>query len=326
MPSLPLSSAWLAVPLLLVAPRADEVTFGVAAGSTVTKTFDIVLQAELEESKFVVGDQEFPSEMEMTVESKTRLVFSDQYREMGEGRPKVLARTFDELTSSESQTVTSPMGDDEVSREETSELEGKTVVFTWSDEGDAFEPKFDGDDGDAKLLEQLVEDVDLRALLPGKEVAEGDTWDIGAKAFAQVFDPSGDVELRSEDEDESDEAMSDEIAANFTGKATGTFTGFREEEGARFAVIALRAELSTYGERDDDGGKERLEVELEVEGELLWHVAARRAHALHLAGPTKLSMTQGGSGETEDGATIEFQQSFLLAGTMTVDATWVAAE
>jgi hypothetical protein len=323
------STVLLALPLLFLSPRADEVTFGVAQGAKVTKTFEIDYSLELEELKFSFNDQEhtLDDDLEMNVESKTRIVFTDAYREMGDGRPKVLARTFDELTSTEKQSGSSPAGDHDEAREEESDLEGATVVFTWSDEESRFERKLEGESkAGEELLGDLVEDADLRGLLPGRAVAEGDTWEIAAMELAHVFDPSGDVALRSDEDDESDEEMQDELVRNYSGDAKGTFKGYREEDGVRVAVLALEADIVTYGDREKEEGEERFDVSLEVEGELLWDVAAKRAHSLSVTGPARLTVKQTGSVEGDGGQEIELVQTMLLGGTMTVHATWKPAE
>ena len=121
----------LALPLLAFAPAREEVAFHVAAGTKLTKTFEQKLSVALDEMRMSQDGEDVPhdamGDLEMKIESTTKVVFTDHYREMDEARPKVLARSFDELAGSKTESITAEGESQDETRDETSVLEGKTV-------------------------------------------------------------------------------------------------------------------------------------------------------------------------------------------------------
>jgi hypothetical protein len=332
------SLALCSLPLVLLAPRDTTLAFRVGADAKVTKTFESKLELELESMIMRQDGEDVPMDgegaMEMSVVSSTKLVFADHYREMGAGRPKLLARTFDTLEGKEERKQ-SQFGESEgETRDETSELEGKTVLFTWKEDEERYQAQFEGDGGDSALLVGVVEDTDLRAFLPPKSVAEGDTWSVDAAAFDALVNPGGDVKLVSEDDCEDSDENAEELRKNISGKIAATFKGTREEGGATLAVIQLECEVATFsdgalgGEDEQEEGveaKERLDIALELKGEILWNVAAGRAHSLALDGDAKVLLTYDIRGEYE-GETFSFVQVLTLTGPSTFAATWAQAD
>jgi hypothetical protein len=263
--------------------------------------------------------------MELDLSARTRLVFVDHYREVAEGRPKELARTYEELTSEETHRVSVGGETEEQDREEASELEGATVVFSWSEEAGGFEPRFEGDGGDAELLEDLVEDCDLRAFLPGREVAEDEGWSVEAAAFDALFNPGGDVGLESEEDDQDSEERNDQLREHLSGEIRATFKGLREEGEERVAVIALACDVATYSEIEttEEGvtSRERFEMSFDLEGEILWRVAGGHPRSFAVEGPVAMTMKQETEGEYE-GESFSFSQTLALGGTARSAGTW----
>ena len=321
------------LPLLASAPAADEVTFHVAKGAVVEKTFAHTLDLELEEMKVSFGDEEIsPDDLggfEMSVETSGELVFVDEYREMGDGRPKLLARKFKNLQYEENQSTTTDGESEDKSSEEESELEGKTVLFAWDDDEDAWKRTYEGDEAAAELLDPLIEDVDLREFLPGKSVSTDDSWDVEAKLFDHVLSPGGDLGMRSEDDDEESEEFERQISENMGGEVKVTFKGLREEDGVRVAVLAVEAQIKSFGEqsKDEDEAQQtrRYELDAGFEGEILWDAAKGRPHSYSLSGTTKVRFVDS-SAMDHGGEHFEMSQTILLSGPSKITGAWTSVE
>jgi hypothetical protein len=90
----------------------------------------------------------------------------DEYRRVGDGRPLLLRRTFEEAPSP---------------------FAGTSVVFTWVPEEGAYGKYYDAREASESALRDLTEDLDLRALLPASAVAVGDTWTASAAGLRDVL-------------------------------------------------------------------------------------------------------------------------------------------
>lgn len=239
-------------------------------------------------------------DIKINIEESSRFEITDEYVALKDGKPRKLKRSFDKLSGKMAQTVDMPEdgeghgGKKDENKARTSELEGKTVVFTLGDDGE-YKTEFEDGKGDAKLLEHLDADMDLSGLLPGDEVAEGNSWEIDAKVFhAAIGNPGGDLKLKAEgDDDDSD--FDEQFAENAKGKAKGTYKGTREVDGHKCAVIELEAEIKTQASKDksSEGGHSgvmTLELEFEISGELLWDSEAGHFRSCELANKLKFSM------------------------------------
>jgi hypothetical protein len=281
---------------------SDAPRFAVEEKSSLAKTFES--RTKLESSAFrifVEGHDEPihpPGDLHVSVESTDRIDVTDEYVAMGKGRPSKLSRTFDKLEATEIQHARSDEGgedadeggDHEKHRE--SALEGKTVLFTWNDDSESFAAHFPKDEGDAALLEDLVEDMDLRSLLPKGKVAEDESWDLDPKALDLVFNPGGDLKLKDEDgSDDSDDGIDKAIRKNMGGKAHGTWKGVSEEGGKKLGTIAITADLVSEGDVDSKGeipGKTHFKLKLDLEGELVWDLAGGHFRSFHIGGKVEL--------------------------------------
>lgn len=314
-------------------PRDEPLKAQVAAGAKFTKTFEERRELELESARSIVDGEETPSDelddFEMSIEASKKLVFTDHYREAGEGRPKVLARSFDSLASTRKRSMSFGDQSNEDEDEESSELEGKTVLFTWDGEEERYEPTFVDGGGDEALLERLNEDTDLRAFLPGKSVAEGDSWSVPPEAFDAIFYPGGDVALVSDAESEQASERSAQLRKNLGGEIKATFKGTREEGGVRLAVVRLVCEITSHAElessEDSIESQERFVLKLELEGELLWDLAAGHLSSYRLEGDARVDVTHASSGEYE-GESFSFEDSMSFAGTTSYECVWTSAD
>lgn len=247
--------------LLSFSSTADRVAFSPETGLSVTRTIENVVTMDLEDFVMDVDGQDMTAMMggipEMSMTNTTSVTVTDEFLEMAEGRPAKLKRTFDSIAN-ESIVDVSMMGEGET--QETpmnSELEGAEVVFTWDTEAGEFVATWadEDDDRDTDMLEGLEEDMDLRALLPGRDVEVGESWDIPLDALLSLVMPGGNLGFEPEGMDEFDADMdlgeieelmnsmmddyADAMESLFDGERKATYQGMREDEGTKYAVISL---------------------------------------------------------------------------------------
>lgn len=319
----------LALPLLAAtrpatAPVADTPRFAVEEGTVLKKVFEQSFDITLDSFTMSVDGNEMATDgfdLSMEQGSKERVELSDTYVSMLAGKPGKLKRTFSVLTGSSVSETSSMQGDETKEDEESSELEGQTVVFTWDEDAEEYATSFHESDADEDLLDDLEEDTDLRAFLPKGEVAEGDTWEIKASAFAALFSPGGDVKLVGEnDEDDDEEGLDEQFEENLSGEVTATFKGTRDADGVKVAVIEIAGELSSEAEEEvDEGpgeGSMTASIDFDVEGQLLWNLKGGHFASLELS--ATIDMTMNTEMTIQD--THEMQQSMNFTGSLTFNA------
>ena len=303
----------LAPAFLAFSARGDDVAFGPAEGTTLSKRIENAYDITLDDMVMVMGGQEMDASMmgmEMSTSTRMVVAVTDKYVKVGDGRTTRLERTFDEANSNTSVSTSSMMGEQDIETPASSALEGLTVVFSWDAEEGAYRAEFaEGSDGDEDLLEGLIEDLDLDELLPGQEVSEGDTWEIEAGALRPAFVPGGSISIEPEDMDEMMGGMGggpqpsqDKMLGDIEGEVTGEYKGMRDEDGTRVAVIALTVDVSSSRDLTElmedmmdniDTGEMEMEMEMQAfdmefmfegEGELLWNSETGLIHSLSLTG------------------------------------------
>jgi len=307
----------VSVPLLALSPTREELRFSPASDTEVTKTFVIHGNWSSDEVTLDVSDGR---DADIMIEAEwTRSVeVTDTYVSASEGRPTELRRTFEEI-GDELQYELEVEADgfefsEAPSGERTSELTGEIVSFTWDDEDESYRVAFVDEDADEDLLENLVEDMDLRALLPEDEVAEGDRWEPDAAAVAALFLPGGDLSF--ETDVASDGTPPEILIAGLApalltdldlligtlddGEVKAVYSGTREEDGERLAVIELEVEFETSRDVSEvmqamleplseelpgiELERADLEFTFEGEGRLLWNLSAGHVHSFELEG------------------------------------------
>ena len=346
-----LSALLLAAPAVALLRHGDpeRVVFGPAAGSKLTKTFVNSMDLELDDMSMLMNGEPAPfmDNMEMHMKSTATITVTDTYSELGEGRPKKLLRAFDEIgTDIEMDMSVEVMGqaqEQSPTGTGTSKLTGKTVQFELADE--AYQTSFpEGEEGDPELLKGLVEDMDLRVMLPGSGSASvGDSWDIDLHGLVDVLAPGGDLKMDIEMEGDDmmgagvDPSMGSNLREYFgemiDGSAKGTLTEVREAGDARVAVIDLAIEIDTsadmsefmmeqMGEQVPEGievslSRADVEFELELKGQLLWNLTAGHVHGLELEGTStvasdvEMNMDAGGQA-------MDMEMSMEMSGAMAV--------
>ena len=299
-----------ALALASFASGPDEVRYAPEKGLKVTRTCETSGEFELgAESVTVDGEERLDpakkSRGSLSIEEK--FVVSDELVAVGSGRPEKLARTFDELH--QQQTASETRFDGEVMEQTqklTCDLEGKRVVFTWNADDERFDVQAAADQKlDAELLDGLDEDMDLRAFLPDKPVAKGDSWDVEPAAFHAVLWPGGRLPFHDADKDEPDEMeheLNAALYASLDGDAKVTYAGQREEDGVKVFVLHVKANLSRTGEYEPSseytsehggtpGAKFKGEFTTQTEGDLLWSV--EHAHLISLTLEGQATITEG---------------------------------
>lgn len=352
MQRLTLAGALLAPCLLAFAPThaplaVEAVRFAPAEGLSLTKTYTITNETELEDQETLVNGEAPPADMdmEMTNVSTMTLTVTDTYVGMGEGRPTKLARSYDSIGSDASTEMVVPMmGPQEIDVASTSELEEQTVHFVWDAESGEYAVRFpeDAEDADEELLEGLTEDMDFRAFLPDGEVAEGDSWEVSPDALMDVMAPGGNLKLEADSEDEmgmgpdTGQQMSD-MLGEIEGELTAQLAGFREADGVRMAVITLTFDVTSSNDLTDmvmeamaeqeapmgmdmDIESVDVSVAMEGEGELVWNLSGGHFASLTLEAEltTDTDMAMSMAMGTES---MSLEQSMTNSGTITIEAS-----
>ena len=238
---------------VLAGSTSEEVAYAPEEGLTLTRTFEARATFTLDEVSATIDGEELeaPTEFDYEFDSLERIVVTDEILEAEDGRPTDLLRTFDELL----QETTYRNSEEETEVLSTSEMEGRTIRFYWDDEDEAY--VVESDDGEDELeddtLAFLLEDMDLRLALPDGEVEEGDEWSVDPAAYLTLMWPGGLLDFLDEGEAEKDPVsreMNEEVIENLDGEGSATLVEFREEDGARVAVISLELDVETWADSD----------------------------------------------------------------------------
>lgn len=340
------------LPLLLGSNApATRIAFTVADGGSLTKTFEVKADLNLEDMTMGGAAGGMVPEMEMTMAVAYKVTVSDEYQKVEGGAVRKLKRTYDEITSEVNTSMKMEMmgqsRDQDSSVTAESELEAKSVSFTWDAEKKEYKLAFEPAGAEEKLLEGLREDMDLRALLPEAEVKEGEEWQLDPKELVDVLAPGGSLALKPKDSGESGmggmgasgmENMADMFGDDVEGKATAKFTGMREVDGTQMAVVKVSIDIKAKTDMteavkaqmaDQDLPPEVTKMEfdhidveyaLQAEGELLWNVAGGHFHTLELSGTTTFKSDQAMNIEVQ-GRTMNIEQSMEFGGTTSFNAS-----
>lgn len=288
-----------------------ELSFHPAKDSRARKEFSESVTWRITElTQLLNGEPVTGPTPEITGSSEREWVALDQYVELATGRPKRLDRKFEKLrgqsrldfeVSGMSENVATPL---------VSPLEGVSVEFDCSEES-ACKARFaEGSTAPSTLLDGLAEDLDLRALLPLEDVGVEDRWTIDAALLARVLAPGGKLALGPERGSIAASELLDpleiattvlcalsETSEELSGEVEALWRETREDDGRALAVI----ELEWKSAAKCDASKRALElmeaadaptqrkdcalefaVDSEGRGELVWDLAAGRAHAFEL--------------------------------------------
>lgn len=330
--------ASLTIPLTLAfAVVADDVSFHPASATKVEKELHVEAELQLKDMSATMNGEPLPGEMLDQLGSQAILLslgieVTETFVATKDGAPTDLLRSYDKVTT------TMEFGDETQEPESANELEGKTVRFLWDDDALEFKKSFHESSGDDSLLESLIDDMEVRALLPGKKVSADDTWEVAGEKLTALFFPGGVAGGVSDggegpDVDAMSEAMAEQFAEAFKEfRVRCTYKGSREVDGKQVGEITF-----TYdGKGSLDMGSVLEEVagslgpgagemditadatlSLKGEGTLLWDLATGLLHAYEMRADVGLGFNLQLRTE-QQGQQLEFGLTGELGG----DVTW----
>jgi len=307
---------------------AEELVYAPDEGSTLSRTFDAEASYDLDGIRVEIDGEEVPhgETPELTIDSDEHVAVTDRLLSVEDGHPLSLRRKFDEL--SRSVTYSSTEQDEDLEESSVCDLEGSTVHFEWNAEEGAYEASDEDDVLEQDVLDDLIEDMDLRQLLPDGEVDPGDEWDVDVDAYARLMWPGGFLHFYPEDGelDEKEMESDREMVANLEGEGTVKFEEVREEDGVSLAVLTVRIEVDSHATTatEGPGGSEAertLEMSREIEGTLLWNIEDAHLHSAELEADADLDVSEAGTLENPQGEEVEFTQTRSFSGTISYTVT-----
>ena len=221
----------IALPAAAQAPVADAVEFAPVQGAQLEKRFQSSLELRFDELTSTMNGQEVPPEflpeMDLLITDERSVVVLDEYVAVAGGRPRNLLRTFREITV-ETLEEFSMEPDIESSERATgsSELVDETLRFVAGSSSDDYARSFTERVGGDELLAGLVEDMDLRAILPDGAVEKDDTWEVDANFLHALQRPGGNLSIELDDGEKEEWGE-----LEFSGGLKATLAGFRTGDG-----------------------------------------------------------------------------------------------
>jgi hypothetical protein len=330
----PTCTASLTLALLtFIAPAADDYTFAPAEGLRLRRSANTAVEIRSTEVTAYNGDQTQELDVSFAQEIAESLVLLDTVTERGEQGVLGVDRVYESL---EHKSLSSA-GDEEREIEESSVLEGETVLFRRADAESRFVPELPEDSElDEEVLEGLEFDLDLTALLPRGAVEVDTEYSVDLEHARRLIDLGGRLSFRGEDDNEqveaAREAVSDDLWANLEGEITATYRGERELEGRTVAHVTFTIEAGGEGEYreeiEDDAmplaSAERVMIRslhYELSGELHWDVAGQHLHSATLAGEVTAAQDEGLRGETQEGEEVSGGRRIAFEGTYGYELT-----
>ena len=341
-----LASIALTSPFLIASALVeDSVTFAPKDGTTLTKTYTLAQTMEVTDTSMSVGGTDFPMDMEMTMEVTQITAMTDTFETMGEGKPTKLVRLYKDASmemagESETKVPGMPGEDASINGTGTSALKGKKVHFTWDAEKGEYTKKFDEEtEGEESHLDGLVEDTDLRGLLPDKAVSEGDEWDAENSVVLELFSPGGNwqwnlegIEAPGMGGGPDAEMMSDMrmvLGESMEGSVTCRYEGMKEKDGSQYMAIAVEINIDSENDLTEHVNESMEEADipvpmevtsvvmsmvLEGKGTLYWDGESGHMYAFDYKGEFEMNMEMAMS--IEQGGTQEIEMSMDMDGTM----------
>lgn len=277
----------------------DEIKFSPSEGTSLSKTFEVSIEASLDDLLLNFNGQEMdPAAMgadfdlsELNGTANFSLSVIDEYIKMDGQRPIEMQRTVETMSGG----FESGTGD---SDSNSAPIEGKTLTYKWDAEEEEYSVSQEGDDEEVEAddLAMFAQDLDLRSLLPADSVSEGDSWTITgadlmsllipgldvAKAITRANEEAGDGDMPIE----LDEAL-DLISKDMLLECT--YTGTRKADGRSLMVIELASDFESNIDLSDmilEAIEANMPPEMsldlsvvidlaaEAEGEVTWDAAA----------------------------------------------------
>jgi len=293
-----LLSALLASPFLLaLEPRGDALTFHPAKASSLTKVNEITMSFEMGDMSIIVDGNDMAGQIpaDASGEMNMTMTWVDKYIDFKkDGAPSELIRSYEEMKGSMDMSGAGESNSNDIP--EFDALSGKSIKFKWNEEKQDYDKSFHECEGEDKLLKTQQVDMDWRMMLPTKEVAVGDKWEVPTDFIRQVLDgiKNGDM---GDDEEGIGTILQDELFPQMEKlldkfKTTCEYKGRRDEDGVDAGVIAITIEgkgdldlkpmieaiisekMPAGAEVQVDISKATLGLSMTGKGELLWNVAS----------------------------------------------------
>jgi hypothetical protein len=290
---------------------AEGMRFQPADGSVLVKRFNIGHELNLDSVGQVFDGGPFQAErLTSTISTWFTLTAEDRYLELSDGRGRRLRRTYLDLGGGGKLNMR-PEGFPQQPEQDAvlvSPLRNRSVDFTWIDAEQDWSRCWSTEHFDEEWLAGIRGDMDLLALLPPGEVAEGQGWELPIGAVRALLAPGGNHLITPRTPNVFSRTIEVGVGGDFSeilgpdllGRLTATFTGVREQDGKRLAVVELSIEgLQSFADRTalyrtampEEERREQtrlvtvlLEYRLDARGELLWDLDAGHAHSVELSG------------------------------------------
>lgn len=335
----------------------ETLRFSPAGAAELSKTFSATYDMTLEELSLLVDGQDIGEmlgqpEVDLTLTTGINLI--DTYVASDARRPLKLLRRFDAGNMAMDVSAAMAGESQEDSQETASSLNGLQVVYTWNPETESYDLAFAEDQaGDASLLEGLVEETDMRSVLPREEVSVDDTWEFNvADLLMQTSAPAGDLHFEFEGAEDSDEmeAILGPLMEEFgqlgeqlmAGVGKATYKGLIEQDGLKLGSIELELKIDNTvdvsallgriveevlaeqeGVPEDvafDFSAANISVSVEGTGILLWNPATGLPHSCNLDGEASFGLELGASVSAE-GESQSFDVKLAFSGSMSQTLT-----
>jgi hypothetical protein len=203
-----------------------------------------------------------------------------------------------------------------------SALTGETATFDGDLRAVAITGDFDDEGVSAAILAALRWNTAAALLGPGsgRDAQPGERWSIPPHALEQAIAPGGDLWIS--DELSEDPRRSDPLTALRSASIGGgeaILQGTRREAGCLLAVVGITARLegSTSLPETEEEPAGRVDMSVELTGQLIWEVEAHRPRSLALSGPLRVQ------NETiSHDAGVDVRNCSTFAGVFTVENTF----
>lgn len=333
-PLLSLTTGLGLLTLPLSIPAQDTLVLAPAVGTELERRVVFELDVEGEGMSVVMDGREVPSQflppIAIALRERRSLEVSDVFGGHADGELSSLTRTYRGLELRNDAVVEVDMEGQEtvdVSSEGSCALVDRSVRFARDDSGAWGAAFADDEEGDAKLLEGLAWDLDLHALVAE---AQGESWTASADALRPFLLPVAPDQL------EWNPARDGELlGVTFEGELTltrGQLETLEEEGGARLLRVglegvvayrtAVRSDLSSVPVADGAATHSE-DLELELEGELVWNLTAKRLSSFEatgsVSGAQRIVKDEGQPGPS-------YESSIPLTGTVRFALTTAVPE
>lgn len=266
-----------------------------------------------------------------------KLTVDDTLGEVAGGLPRTLRRRWVDVGAQGTLSLNAAAGRPKFEDRAvlSSPLRERSVDFTWIEAEADWSRLWVRDDAEEFWLADMRGDMDGLGLLPAGAVSPGAQWELSMETVRQMLAPGGNHLITPRTTNIYGRTIEVGVGGDYAevlgpelaGSARATFSGLREFDGERLAVLELSIEgLRSIADRTDlwrlsAPPEERnevahlvsalLEYGLDARGEALWNLARGHLHSVELAGEEvyMLSVTKHGGPVTNPFETIQ-QSSF----------------